>query len=187
MRCERLIKWCVFVALLTACSREAPAPAEVETIADETSAAEAAAAPPRRSYGDAVTWFRTTPGFHFVLEENGVKAEGDMERPNIGAERVMVAVNGEEWTAEAGAKGVVWKRDGKEMQTPDWGNRLYQRVTVAFDPQKNEREAQLIDPGHYRFTDANSGALHDVWVNDDGQITRMTIGPSMSMTLTRQK
>ena len=186
MRCERLIKCCVFVALLTACSREAPAPAQVATTSDEAPAAEAPAAP-RHSYADAITWFRTTPGFQFLVEENGVKAEGDMERPNIGAERVKVTVNGEQWTAEAGPKGVVWKRDGKEMPAPDWGNRLYQRVTVAFDPQKNEREAQLIEKGHYRFTDANSGALHDVWVNDDGQIARMTIAPSMSMTLTHQK
>lgn len=182
MRCERLI---AFLFLLAACARETPAPPP-----------EPAAEPPRptlqqtplpRSYDDAMTWFRSTPGFDFVVEENGVRGEGTMERPTVGAERVGVTANGETWTAEAGRTGVVWRRDGAEAPAPPWGNRLYQRVTVAFDPEKSEGAAQQLEPGHYRFTDANSGAVHDVWVNAAGQIERVTIGDSFSMTLTRQK
>jgi hypothetical protein len=175
--------------MLTGCSRESPAPvADTTTTAVETSApAPAPSAIAAKSYEDAVTWFRSTPGFHFVVEENGVRAEGDMERPTVGAEKVRVTVNGEEWTAEAGAKGVVWKRGGAETAAPDWGNRLFQRVTVAFDPQKSEGKAQQLEPGHYRFTDANSGALHDVHLNEAGQITKMTIGGAMTMTLSEQK
>ena len=187
MRCERLIKCCAFVVLLTACSRETAVPPPQPSANSDTAAAPAAPEPPRKTYGDAVSWFRTTPGFHFVVEESSVKAEGDMERAHAGAERVRVAANGEEWTAEAGPKGVVWKRGGKEAPAPAWGNRLYQRVTVAFDPEKSEREPLLAEPGHYRFTDANSGNVHDVWVDDAGRITKMTIGKTFSMTLTRQQ
>src|SRR5215213_9486342 len=158
MRCERLIKCCAFFVLLTACSREAPAPADGGAAGSQPASSASQddgglRARRSTSYVDAVTWFRTTPGFHFVVEENGVRAEGDMERANVGIERVRVTANGEEWSAESGPKGVVWKRGGKELPAPDWGYRLYQRVTVAFDPEKNEREAQLIEPRHYRFTD----------------------------------
>jgi hypothetical protein len=191
MRCERLIKYAAFLVMLTACSRESPAPA-TETATAATAAETAAPAPAptalkAKTYDDAVTWFRSTPGFHFVVQENGIRAEGDMERATVGAETVRVAVGGEEWTAESGGRGVVWKRGGTETPAPEWGNRLFQRVTVAFDPQKSEGRAQVIDPSHYRFTDANSGALHDVFVDGEGRITKMTIGNTMSMTLSRQK
>ena len=188
MRCERLIKYAAFLVLLTACSRETPAPAsETASAAAEPPVTATTAPAPPKTYEDAVVWFRSTPGFHFVVEENRVRAEGDMQRPTVGAETMRATVNGEEWTAESTAKGVIWKRGGKETPAPEWGNRLYQRVTVAFDPQKSEGSAQLLDPGHYRFTDANSGALHDVFVNEAGQITKMTIGDAMTMTLTQQK
>lgn len=142
---------------------------------------------PSPTYDDAVTWFRTTPGFHFVIEENGLRAEGDMERVTVGAERVRLSMGGREWIAEAGAKGIVWRSGGREVAPPEHGNRLYQRVTVAFDPEKREGQAQMVEPGHFRFTDANSGAVHDVRVNEAGHITRMTIGNTMSMTLTARR
>jgi hypothetical protein len=190
MRCERLIKGCVFLALLTACSREAPAPAEKDVAATETAApapAPSPSAPASPTYDQAITWFRTTPGFHFVITESGTRAEGDMSRPNVGAERVAMKIDGAEWSAESGAKGVAWKRAGKDAAPPEMGNRLYQRVTVAFDPEKREGQAQLVEPGHFRFTDANSGAVHDVWVNAAGQIEKMTVGNAVSLTLSAQK
>jgi hypothetical protein len=168
-----------------ACSRETPAPPPVETKTAAETPPVSAAIP--RSYDDAITWFRATPGFHFVVDEGGVHAEGDMTRERVGAERVTVSVNGEEWSAAIGPKGVTWQRGGKESPAPEWGNRVFQRVTVAFDPEKQEGQAQVLEPGHYRFTDANSGQLHEVWTNASGQITRMTIGKAFSMTLTNQR
>jgi len=190
MSCERLTKCPLLFVLLiaAACSREQPA-ADVPAASTTTTAAPAATAPPKPAvtYDQAVTWFRTTPGFHFVVEESGVRAEGDMTRETLGAERVTVTVNGESWSASIGPKGVGWRRAGKDADTPAWGNRLFQRVTIAFDPQKQEGAAQLVEPNHFRFTDANSGQVHDVWTNDAGQITRMTIGSAVSMTLSGQK
>lgn len=134
-------------------------------------------------YADAVTWFRSTPGFHFELTDGTVRATGEMVRPTVGAERVTATVNGETWAADAGPKGVVWRRGGKTAPAPEWSNRVWQRVTVAFDPEKREGEAQLVEPGHFRFTDANSGAVHDVWVHDDGSIAKMTIGDAVTLTI----
>lgn len=186
----------MFVALFAvACTRETPAPPTEDvtpvtttTAATQTGAQTGVSALQRpANYGDAVTWFRATPGFHFVIDEGGVRAEGDMARETVGAERVRMTVNGEEWTAEASAKGVTWKQGGKESAAPEWGNRIYQRATIAFDPEKREGQPQLVEPGHFRFTDANSGAVHDVWVNDANQIAKMTIGNAMTMTLSQQK
>lgn len=175
-----------------ACSRETPAPAPQQPVETKTAAETPAvnAAIPRslaNSYDDAIAWFRSTPGFHFVVDEGGVHAEGDMTRERVGTERVTVSANGEEWSAAIGPKGVTWQRGGKESAAPPWGNRVFQRVTVAFDPEKQEGQAQVLEPGHYRFTDANSGQLHEVWANAAGQITRMTIGKAFSMTLTGQR
>ena len=90
--------------------------------------------------------------------------------------------NGKEWTAAAGPQGVTWK-----PSQPDFGARLYQRVTVAFDPQKIEGTAQNAGEEngatHFRFTDANTGAVHDVWVRDN-RIERMTIDDKFAMTVT---
>ena len=188
MRCESFIKCSVLLLLVAACSRETPAP--MQQTPTTTSAATPAPAPApaqRATYEDAMNWFRTTPGFHFVAQEGTVRAEGDVERERVGAERVRMTIGGEAWAAESGARGVVWSRNGKEAPAPENGNRLFQRVTVAFDPQKTERQAQLVEPNHFRFTDANSGAVHDVWVTDEGRIAKMTIGETFSMTLSAQK
>jgi hypothetical protein len=189
MSCERLKKGpLLFVLMIAACSREEPA-RTVPAAGTTTAAAPTATAPPQRAatYEQAVTWFRTTPGFRFVVEESGVHAEGEMTRETLGAERVSVTVNGETWTASIGPKGVAWQRGGTDADAPPWGNRLFQRVTIAFNPQKQEGAAQLVEPNHFRFTDANSGQVHDVWTNDAGQITRMTIGSAVSMTLSGQR
>ncbi len=189
MICERLKKGSlVFLIMIAACSRETPAPVDVEPPPTTTTAAAPPAAPVKTAtYDDAVAWFRSTPGFHFVVDEGGVRAEGDMTRERVGVETVDVTVNGERWSASTGAQGVSWQRDGKASPAPEWGSRLWQRVTVAFDPQKQEGQAQLVEPGHFRFTDANSGHVHDVRTNEAGQITRMTIGSGFSMTLSNQR
>ncbi len=184
MSCKRLTKYAFLIVFAAACSREAKTPPPAEP---SPSITKIAPAPRTATYEDAVRWFRTTPGFHFVVEEAGVRAEGDMTRTNVGAEEVRVTVNGEQWSAKASERGLAWQRGGKETAAPEWGNRIFQRVTVAFDPQKTEGTAQLLEPRHFRFTDANSGAVHDVHVNDAGQIERMTIGKSVSMTLTNAR
>lgn len=190
MSCERLKKGSVvFLIAIAACSRETPAPPPREAPPATTTTAAAAPVTPVKTatYEDAVAWFRSTPGFHFVVEEGGVRAEGDMTRERVGVEKITVVVDGARWSASTGPQGVSWQRGGKTAAAPAWGSRLWQRVTVAFDPQKQEGQAQLAEPGHFRFTDANSGQVHDVWTNDAGQITRMTIGSGFSMTLSGQR
>ena len=81
-------------------------------------------------------------------------------------------------------KGNAWNA----APAPAYGNRLYQRVTLAFDPQKKEGDAQLIatdgTSNHYRFTNANTGEVHEVWVSaKDGHVERMKIGDAFEMTL----
>jgi hypothetical protein len=210
MQCERFSKPASLLAMVLAviaggCSREQPAkPAAPPT---QTSAAthvtkpapapmpstQTTPAPPPMtkpvagSYDEAMLWFKSVPHFRFVLDESGVHAEGEMTRPRIGQERVTFTAGGEEWRAEAGPQGVPFaKRVGgkwQHMAAPPYGGRLYQRVTLAFDPQKTEGTAQLVEPGHYRFTDANTNHVHDVWVTPRSHITRMTIGGVMELRI----
>ena len=135
-------------------------------------------------------WLRSTSGFGFVLRDGDVEAEGLMRRETIGSERVTVRVGGVDWRASSGTQGVTWeRRDGAAWtaaEAPPFGNRVYQRVTLAFDPQKREGDAQLVESNgnanHYRFTNANSGEVHDVWVSRaDGHVERITIGDSVDI------
>jgi hypothetical protein len=190
MRCERFTT-CVLVFLIAACSRETPEPSGAAPApgAVKQPAAEAAAAPLESpSYAQAMTWLKSNRGFHFVIEEGGTRAEGNMTRMTPGAEMVRFKANGEEWQAHAGRAGVTWlRRAGSKWEVatpPAIANRLYQRVTLAIDPQKKEGEAQLIEPGHFRFTNANSGDVHDVWLDDKGRVTKMTIGKTMELVIT---
>ncbi|HYI11973.1 MAG TPA: hypothetical protein VEK57_23155 [Thermoanaerobaculia bacterium] len=192
MRCERLIVFLIlFVVPFAACSRETPAPPQQRTAAPVQTTAPPVTtttsfAPPQTgaAYEDAITWFRTVPSFRFVVVEEGVRAEGEMKRERVGAESVTFRANGQEWRAASGARGVMWERRTGDswaaVDTPPFGNRLYQRVTIAFDPQKKEGTAQLVAPGHFRFTDANSGKVHEVWVAG-GRIERMKIGDTMEL------
>ena len=93
------------------------------------------------------------------------------------------------------SKGVVTAlsiRDGSkwtEVNAPDYGNRLFQLVTLAIDPQKTEGAAQLTGSenflNHYRFTNANTGAVHEVWVaQKDSHVARMKIGERTELTIT---
>jgi hypothetical protein len=200
MRYER---FCIIATFLMAlsCSRETPLPPPATTTAPSkpaptpvattsTTSAPVPASAKAGSYDEAVLWLRSAPAFHFVLDEGTVHAEGDLARRTVGSEIVHLRANGEEWRATAGARGVAWEqRKGngwKSTSAPSYGNRIYQRVTLAFDPQKKEGNAQLVaaegTANHYRFTNANTGEVHDVWVNGaDNHVERMKIGNAFEM------
>lgn len=193
MRCERFI---VFVVLIAACSRETPAPPPPAPAAAQPAAAAESVTPVpviKGTYEEALVWLRSAPGFRFEIEEAGVRAEGKMTRKTIGAEVVELRANGEEWRASTGAQGVSWQRrsGGRWIAAPapPFGNRLYQRVTLAFDPQKKEGAAQLSGTegalNRYQFTNANTGELHHVWVaQSDSHVERIRIGETVEMKIT---
>jgi hypothetical protein len=195
----RRIAFLTSIAFALACSRETPAPPSAATTTT------AAPAPPvatpqvpqlqKGTYDEALLWFRSTPAFHFVLDEGSLHAEGEVTRSTPGAERVVVRANGKEWLAEAGAQGVTWKSGSGDQWTattaPDFGNRVYQRVTIAFDPQKKEGVPLLVSgegaTNLYRFTNANTGEVHEVWVRkSDNAIERIKIGETVDLRLSSQ-
>jgi len=185
-----------------ACSRETPAPLPSTSTTTTTTTA---APPPatttsvpvlqKGTYDEALLWFRSVKTFHFVLEDGGVHAEGDVTRSTPGAEKVQFRANGKEWLAEATAKGVTWKRrEGsawRNAETPEFGPRLYQRVTLPFDPQKKEGVPLLAseegETNLYRFTNANTGDVHEMWVKKrDGAVERIKIGEKVDLKITVQ-
>lgn len=182
-----------------ACSRENAAPPRTATAPPVTTAATPAPAPAapaaaagKDSYDDALLWLRSTPGFAFTLREGEVTVDGEMTRPRVGIEQVTFRSGGEEWRGEATSRGLVWsKRNGEawtEAAPPDFAGRVFQRVTFAFDPQKKEGAAQLVSSdaaSHlYRFTDANSGNVHELRVRrGDGRIESMKIGEAVELTI----
>lgn len=188
----------VFAFVAAACGREQPAPPPVtETRAAQpqiTSTHVEPAPALLASYDEALVWLRSVPRFRFVIDEGGVHAEGTMTRPTVGAEKVELRANGDEWRAEAGPQGVSWqKRKGGAWiaaPAPEYGNHFYQRATVVFDPTKKEGAAQLVpgEPGAtsslFRFTDANTGKVHEVWVSNTGNhVERIRIAGVMDMTI----
>lgn len=193
MRCERFI---VFLLLVAACSGETPAPPPPAPGTPKPAASAEPVKPApvvKGTYEEALVWLRSTPGFRFEIDEAGVRAEGKMTRKTIGAEVMEVRANGEEWRASSGVQGVTWeRRSGGKWVTapaPPFGNRLYQRVTLAFDPQKKEGAAQLGGTegasNRYQFTNANTGELHQVWVaQSDSHVERIKIGETMEMKIT---
>jgi hypothetical protein len=132
-------------------------------------------------------WFGSAPRFRFTLREGNLTASGTMTRPRLGEEKVELRAGSEEWRAEKSARGVTWSRRAaggwKPADSPDYGNRVFQRVTFAFDPRKKEGEAQLVEPHHYRFTDANSGKVHEVWLTPQSHIARITIGNDVELRI----
>lgn len=196
----------LFAAILifaAACSRETPSP-ESTTTPPPAAAAPATAPGPSPvvstrtggTYEGAMNWLRSTPAFDFTIEESGVRAEGTMIRPTVGAEIVELRTGGEQWRGTAGVQGVTWeKKNGSAWATatpPPWANRLYQRVTIAFDPQKKEGDAALVETDqatkHYRFTNANTGEQHDVIVNvTDDSVQRITIAGAMDLRIRPSK
>jgi hypothetical protein len=183
-----------FVALALACSRESPAPTSTAP-ATETTATQRPVAVPTRipelqkgTYDEALLWMRSTRRFSFKLAEDGIRAEGEMTRKTPGAEKVRFRANGESWEAEATRQGIVWKRGGKPADAPEYGNRVYQRVTLALDPQKKEGVPLLVssegETNLYRFTDANTGYVHEVSVRkSDSSIARIRIGEKVELTI----
>jgi hypothetical protein len=201
MSCERLKKWIVGFAFVTACGREQPAPPPATetraatpppiTVRSVTPTPPAAASPAAASYDEAMVWLRSAPHFRFTIDEGGVHAEGTMTRPTVGSEKVDFTANGVEWRAAAGPRGIAWqKRKGASWvaaNAPDYGNHLYQRATLVFDPAKKEGAPQAT-PGDngttlFRFTDANSGKAHEVRVRAGNQVERITIAGVMDMTI----
>jgi hypothetical protein len=181
-----------FVALSLACSRETPAPPPQAATTGTTPAPPPVTATrvpelQKGTYDEALLWLRSAQRFRFVLDEGGVHAEGEMTRSTPGAEKVRFRAEDHAWEAKASPQGVVWTRDGKPADPPSYGGRLYQRVTLAFDPQKKEGVPMLVssdgDTNLYRFTDANTGEVHEVWVRKtDASIARMKIGSAVEMT-----
>lgn len=199
MRCERLSK-CIFLfAFVVACSpeRPAPPPAPETTPATQTAVTTSSNTTPAHlpdggSYEEGLIWLKSAPSFRFVIVEDNLRAEGTMTRKTVGVEAIEFRARNDGWRAQAGPDGVTWlKRIGpgwKKVPAPDFGNRLYQRVTLAIDPAKKEGTAQLVareeSSNHYRFTDANLGLVHDVWVNTaDNHVERIRIGNAMEMTI----
>jgi hypothetical protein len=144
------------------------------------------------TYDEALLWFRSTNGFHFVLDDHGVHVEGDVSRTTPGAEKVQFRENGTEWIAETNVQGVTWKRrDGaawKSVDAPEFGPRIYQRVTLPFDPQKKEGVPLLAseegETNLYRFTNANTGEVHELWVRKkDGAVERIRIGDTVDLRI----
>lgn len=204
MRCERFWTYTLLLTIV-ACSRETPAPPPTVTTTQPAVTPSAAPPPPPQgtqapiastggSYAKGIDWLRAAPAFHFVTDEAGVHAEGDLTRRTIGAESIQFRANGEEWRTSTGPMGLMWERRTggawKAATGPAYGNRLYQRVTLAFDPQKKEGEAQLVGTedgaNHYRFTNANTSEVHDVWVSiADDRIERVKIGDAFEMHVSR--
>jgi hypothetical protein len=177
-------------ALLTivACNREQQSPddraggsAQTASTATATSTAMVPTpAAPTGTYDQAMRWMSSTKGFTFTLTDGGTKATGELSRSTPGAEKVALTIAGSRWTAASGPNGVIWTRDGKPANPPADGNRMYQRLTLALDPQKVEGAAQLVMSDaatrHYRFTNAVTREVHNVWVDPkDNHVMRMTI------------
>jgi hypothetical protein len=209
MRCERFWIYTTFLITLS-CSRETPAPPETTPVPPATATAtatapttpaitETMALPPddpatvAAVYGQAMDWLRSAPAFQFVLDEGPLHAQGRLIRSTVGKESVQFQASGEEWRATTTPRGVSWeKKKGNawiEQPSPDYGNRLFQRVTLAFDPQKKEGAPQFVategTANHYRFTNANTGEVHDLWINTaDKHVERMKIGDGFEMKIT---
>ncbi|HEX6100666.1 MAG TPA: hypothetical protein VF432_30395 [Thermoanaerobaculia bacterium] len=189
----------VTLALAAACSRETPAPPDAPVPSTTTTAAVETATTTRvpqlqkGSYDEALLWFRSTAGFHFVLDDHGVHAEGDVTRATPGAEKVQLRADGAEWLAETNVRGVTWKRRAgsawNPADTPEWGPRIFQRVTLPFDPQKKEGVPLLAseegETNLYRFTNANTGEVHELWVRKaDAAVERLKIGDKVDLKIT---
>lgn len=187
----------VTLALTVACSRETPAPEKPAAPTTTTTAVETATTTrvpelQKGTYDEALLWFRSANAFHFVLDDHGVHAEGEMTRATPGTEKVQLHADGAEWLAETGVQGVTWKRKSgnawKSADSPEWGPRVFQRVTLPFDPQKKEGvPLKVSEEGTtdlYRFTNANTGEVHELWVRkSDAAVERLKIGDAVDLKI----
>ena len=153
------------------------------------------------SYPIAIDCFRQTAGFHFVITDGAARAEGDMARAAVGAESVRFTLTGSgandgRWLGLSKGTTISWSRDGKAITAePPIADTVYQRTTLSFDPQKKEKDAQPagtemvdgVDCNHVRFTDANNGDVHDVWISRaTGDLVKTRIVPSSQFRSMRQ-
>jgi hypothetical protein len=205
------------IVLSVSCSKEktTPAPATAGAPTATTSTQAATPQPPTMTpapastakkvdatYAGAMQWFRGTKGFHFLLDENGRRAEGDLSRATIGRERVRFSAEGGEWLGIARKTGVHWyRRNGSgwtaEKAPPELANSVWQRTTMAFDPMKKEGEAQAdgsepidgVPHNRFRFTNANTGDVHQLSVSTTkGNIAKLKIESRFTpatLTITR--
>lgn len=187
--------WIALLLVFAACRQEAPVREEKAPPKPSVSNVTTSVEPIAKggTYAGAMDWFRSTPGFDFAIEDGGIHATGTLTRATVGAETVVFNAEGGVWRAATGPRGVTWERnDGvawKAVPAPEWGTRLYQRITVAFDPQKKEQTAQLAASdatSHtYRFTNANSGETHEVQVSRaNDHVMRVAIGDAMKLAIT---
>lgn len=176
------------VCLIVACAREQPE--ERKTVPATTGApvnVPGPLAPAIGTYEQAMDWMRTTRGFHFVLRDGDVRAEGDMVRDAPRAETIRVRMADADWIATVKPNGILWYRaEGdawKPAPAPVDGPRVYQRVTLALDPQKVEGEARYVktdgDLNEWRFTNAITREVHHLWIDPRGNtIARVLIESS---------
>jgi hypothetical protein len=156
------------------------------------------------SYAQAVDCFRMAAALHFTIDEPHAHLEGEMVRKTAGAERMRVKVirsgsSDGDYAVEPRIAGLSWTRNGKPLSSPPaLLERTWQHVTIYLDPQKKEGKPQLAGTDTtagvycniYRFTNANNGDRHEVWVSrDDGSLvlakvqSTSTAFPSMTMTV----
>ncbi|HEX9983339.1 MAG TPA: hypothetical protein VGF69_08745 [Thermoanaerobaculia bacterium] len=204
------------IVLSASCSKEktTPASATAGTSTATTSTQAATPQPPMTpspastakkvdaTYAGGMQWFRGTKGFHFLLDENGRRAEGDLARANIGQERVRFTADGGEWLGISRKTGVHWyRRNGSgwtvDKAPPEIANSVWQRTTLAFDPMKKEGEAQAdgsepidgVPHNRFRFTNANTGDVHQLSVSTTkGNIAKLKIESRFTpatLTITR--
>lgn len=177
----------LMLVLAAACSSEqpvtettAPPAPRPATTTQATITAAPAPSPTTGTYVLGLAWYRATPGFRFVLTEGTQRAEGELKRTLPGSESVRMKLDDASYLVETKPHGVIWTRDGKPAKEPPNGGRIFQRLTLAIDPQKKEGEAQLAgtegELNHWRFTNAVTGDVHHVWVSSrDNHIARVTV------------
>jgi hypothetical protein len=161
------------VLLLAACAKkEAVAPpAAPPKVKPAPAPAALAARPQTDDYDAALGRFRESRGFRFDIAVGPTHATGEMARPTPGMERVTFQASGARWMAEAKPNGVVWTKDGKPVANePAWADRIYQWVTIYFDPQKTAPPQPI--GSHLRFLNQNNGEVNDVWIAN-GEIVRV--------------
>jgi hypothetical protein len=200
----------IAVALLlaaAACKRQEPAPAALKpptsiTVPPSTTT-HTAAPPPARpkvstpqqcagdgSYEAALACYRMASQLKFgITDVNGFHISGEMRRPTPGAETLRFSGSEGDWEGITKPNGIAWTHNGKPERGSDMAMRLYQRLTIFPDPQKREGWPQRLDDGadvngvacnRYHFTDANNGAVYDVWVSTTtGDVARVRIGTWM--------
>jgi hypothetical protein len=189
-------RYLLVLLIVTACGRESRAPEPQPARTPPSTDSRSVVVPPPKprivvsaarcagdgGYAAALDCFRVTAGYHFAIVDGSARAEGDMARRMPGAEDVRFHLSGEggsdgDWVGISKQSGIVWYRSGKKMNSePAVVDDLYQRTTLVFDPQKREGEPKLegvetidgIECNRYRFTDANSGEVHEVWVSKSG-------------------